>query len=194
MDYRRITSKTRTLCVSASQAIFQTLANVLANNYAVRVAVISRNDDVQLAFTNWSIFAQDTWKLTRSLTVTYGLRWEYNAAPSSPERHSSVYGNPGRTIFATMTLAPQGTPLWHPQKDNFAPRLGVAWQARPNLVLRAGAGIFYDLGYADVADGSGTWPYAQQNVFNELDISAERRQCRAASFLHDSARRVSWPS
>ena len=30
--------------------------------------------------------------------------------------------------FATMTLSPPGTPLWHPQKDDFAPRLGVACQ------------------------------------------------------------------
>ena len=33
-----------------------------------------------------------------------------------------------------MTLAPPGTPLWHPQKDDFAPRLGVAWQS----ALRSG--------------------------------------------------------
>ena len=51
-----------------------------------------------------------------------------------------------------MTLAPPGTPLWHPQKDDFAPRLGVAWQPLPNLVLRAGAGIFYDLGYSDCGE------------------------------------------
>jgi hypothetical protein len=60
-------------------------------------------------------------------------------------------GNPLFTVtqvnnFAAMTLAPPGTPLWHPQKDNFAPRLGVAWQLFPNLVLRAGGGLFYDLG------------------------------------------------
>lgn len=63
-----------------------------------------------------------------------------------------------------MTLAPQGTPLWHPQKGDFAPRLGVAWQPLPNLVMRAGAGIFYDLGYSAVADGTGAFPFAQQKI------------------------------
>ena len=63
-----------------------------------------------------------------------------------------------------MTLAPPGTPLWHPQKDDFAPRLGVAWQPLPNLVMRAGAGIFYDLGYSTVADGISAFPYAQQKT------------------------------
>jgi hypothetical protein len=63
--------------------------------------------------------------------------------------------------LATMTLAPPGTPLWHPQKDDFAPRLGLAWQPFPNLVLRVGAGISYDLGYSAVADGTSAFPYDQ---------------------------------
>ena len=63
-----------------------------------------------------------------------------------------------------MTLAPPGTPLWHPQKDDFAPRLGVAWQAAPESGHRAGAGIFYDLGYSAVANGTSAFPYAQQRL------------------------------
>ncbi|MDX6461487.1 MAG: hypothetical protein QOE55_5184, partial [Acidobacteriaceae bacterium] len=111
----------------------------------------------------WSLFAQDAWKATRTLTITYGLRWEYNAAPSSPN------GNLPFTVtgvgnLATMTLAPPGTPLWHPQKDDFAPRLGLAWQPLPNLVLRAGAGIFYDLGYSAVANGTSAFPFVQQKT------------------------------
>jgi hypothetical protein len=66
--------------------------------------------------------------------------------------------------LATMTLAPPGTPLWHPQKDDFAPRLGLAWQPLPNLVLRAGAGIFYDLGYSEVANGTSAFPFAQSHT------------------------------
>ena len=165
MDYRRITSKSG-LYAYASQAIFSSLANVLANNMPL-AAVISRNDNVQIAFTNVSLFVQDTWKATRSLTVTYGIRWEYNAAPSSPNG-TLPYTVTQIDNLATMTVAPKGTPLWHPQKDDFAPRLGVAWQARPNLVLRAGGGIFYDLGYGDVADATGAWPYAQQSVYSNV--------------------------
>jgi hypothetical protein len=66
--------------------------------------------------------------------------------------------------LATMTLAPPGTPLWHPQKDDFAPRLGIAWQPLSNRVLRAGAGIFCDLGYSAVADGTSTFPLSQSKT------------------------------
>jgi len=66
--------------------------------------------------------------------------------------------------LATMTLAPPGTPLWHPQHDDLAPRLGVAWQPLPNLVLRAGAGMFYDLGYSAVADGTSAFPFFQSKT------------------------------
>jgi len=66
------------------------------------------------------------------------------------------------TNLATTTLAPPGTSLWHPQKDDFAPRLGLAWQARSNVVVRAGTGIFYDLGYADVTNALFSFPYVQQ--------------------------------
>jgi hypothetical protein len=179
MDYRRINSKAG-LYTYQLQAAFLTLSNVIANTMPLAY-VVSRNDDVQLAFTNVSIFAQDTWKAARTLTITYGLRWEYNAAPSSPN------GTLPFTVtqvnnFATMTLAPQGTPLWHPQKDDFAPRLGLAWQARPNLVFRAGAGIFYDLGYSVVADAASAWPYVQTKLLTNTSFPLSAAGAAAPPF------------
>src|SRR5258708_20247951 len=75
-----------------------------------------------------------------------------------------------------MTRAPQGTPLWHPQKHDFAPRLGIAWQPLPNLVLRAGAGIFYDLGYSGVANGASAFPYGQTKTIpkTSFPLSADQ--------------------
>ncbi len=118
---------------------------------------------MQLVFANWSLFARDTWNITRTLTVTYGLRWECNAAPSSPNG-TLPFTVMGVDNLATMTLAPPGTSLWHAQKNDFAPRLGLAWQPLPNLVLRTGAGIFYDLGYSAVADGMGAFPFSQDKL------------------------------
>jgi len=160
LDYRRLRPENHLLDYQA-QYIFLSLANVLANNMP-EAFIISRTP-ATLIFNNWSLFAQDTWKLTRNLTMTYGLRWEYNPAPSSAN------GVPPFTVnqvndFATMTLAPQGTSLWDAKKHNFAPRLGLAWNPRQNLVIRAGAGIFYDLGYSQIANVASAFPNSQQKL------------------------------
>ena len=142
--------------------VFGSVPNIVSNTVPAAY-VVSRTANVQLVFSNWSLFAQDTWNITRNLTITYGLRWEYNAAPSSPNGTLPFTVTQVNNL-ATMTLAPAGTPLWHPQKDDFAPRLGIAWRPLPNLVIRAGAGIFYDLGYSDVADGMDAFPYGQEKL------------------------------
>lgn len=104
---------------------------------------------------NLSLFAQDTWRVSPQLTLTYGLRWEVNPPPSDANGNDA-YTVRGLDNPATMTLAPKGTPLWKTTYNNFAPRFGVAYRlrdaARYTTVLRGGAGIFYDLG----TDQSGT--------------------------------------
>jgi len=159
VDYRRLNPEEGSLTYQLEYE-FLSLANFEANSVPAAF-VASRSPDVQLVFSNWSFFAQDTWSIAHNLTATYGLRWDYNTSPSSPN------GTPPFTVhevsdLSTATIAPVGTPLWHAQKDNFAPRLGLAWQARSNLVLRAGAGIFYDLGYSDITNVMISFPYIQQ--------------------------------
>jgi hypothetical protein len=146
------------------QYLFGSVANVVANNVP-QTYIRSQTANVQLTFSNWSLYAQDTWNLSRNLTLTYGLRWDYNTAPSSPN------GTLPMTVdqihdLATMQLAPLGTTLWHAEKDDFAPRLGIAWTPRSNLVIRAGAGIFYDLGYSSISDGISRFPYVQTKILN----------------------------
>jgi hypothetical protein len=166
LDYRRL-SPENAIAPYAVEYEFDSLANVLAN--AVPDAFVISRTPATLIFSNWSLFAQDTWKATRTLTITYGLRWEYNSAPSSPN-DTLPFTVTQVNNFATMTLAPPGTPLWHPQHDDFAPRLGLAWQILPNLVFRAGAGIFYDLGYSDVADGTSAFPFAQSKLISNTSF------------------------
>ena len=161
VDYRRLNPEEGSLTYQL-EYIFGSLSNVLANS-APEAFVASRSPDVQMVISNWSFFAQDTWSVAHNLTLTYGLRWDYNTAPSSPN------GTPPFTVnqvsdLSTATIEPAGTPLWHPQKNDVAPRLGLAWQARPKLVLRAGAGIFYDLGYSDITNAMIGFPYIQERV------------------------------
>jgi len=158
VDYRRLHPTVEGVPYIV-QYIYGSIDRIVQNN-AAYAFVGSETPNVQLAFSNWSLFAQDTWRFSRSLTVTYGLRWEYNAAPSSPNGTLPFTVDQVHEL-ATMQLAPPGTQLWDPEKHDFAPRLGLAWNPHPNLVIRAGAGIFYDLGYSTVSEAMSTFPFQQ---------------------------------
>lgn len=183
VDYRRIHSKAGLFPYQA-QYVFGSLANVLADKLP-QAYVISRTADVQLVLSNWSLFAQDTWKAAGNLSVTYGLRWDYNTAPSSPN------GTPPFTVtqvnnLSSMALAPAGTPLWNPRKGDLAPRLGIAWQLRPSFVLRAGAGIFYDLGYSIVSNAASAFPYLQSKAILNTSFPLSSAEAAPPQFTTNS--------
>jgi hypothetical protein len=104
---------------------------------------------------SFSAYAQDRWNIGRQLSITYGLRWELNPAPSA---HSGTFLASWQNVDnpTQIALAPAGTPPWKTTHANFAPRIGIAWQVsqKSDLVVRAGWGIFYDLG-TGVAAGLG---------------------------------------
>jgi len=109
------------------------------------------NRDAEPRFVNFSAFAQDTWRTSQHLTLTYGLRWEVNPAPRGADGNDAYTAN-GVDNPATMTLAPQGTPLYNTRYLNLAPRFGIAYMLsrRPGreTVVRGGVGVFYDMGNA----------------------------------------------
>jgi hypothetical protein len=178
LDFRRLRSEAG-LVPYWVQYFFGSLSNLLTNT--LPEALITSRMPATLIFSNWSVFAQDTWKATRTLTVTYGLRWEYNASPLSPNG-KLPFTVIGVDNLATVSLARPGTPLWDPQEDDFAPRLGIAWQPLPNLVLRAGAGLFYDLGYSAVANVTTAFPYVQQKVIPKTSFPLSAAQAAPPPF------------
>jgi hypothetical protein len=130
------------------------MATTLFSEVIAAVPVHSR-------FTNYSLYLQDTWALSRRVTATYGLRWDYNPTPTgSGSNGFKPFAVRGINNLPTLSLAPAGTPLYNSTADNFAPRLGVAYQLRTSpgteSVIKAGAGIFYDLGNGPVGDAFGS--------------------------------------
>jgi len=121
-------------------------------------------------FTNFSAYVQDTARITNHLTLTYGLRWELNPPPT--ESH----GNEAFTVqhldsLDSISLAPRGTQLYATSYKNFAPRGGFAYQLSRDparqLMLRAGLGIFYDLGNGQAAQGFGNvFPFVAAKRFD----------------------------
>lgn len=101
------------------------------------------------------LFAQDEWHITRNLVLNYGLRYEY-ATPKLdtqgrsfsliPGEQSKVFPNaPNGLVFPGDPGAPTGANF--PDKTNFAPRFGFAWDptGTGKTSIRGGFGVFYDV-------------------------------------------------
>ncbi len=116
----------------------------------------SRIDGRQRSFSG---YFQDDWRIRSNVTINLGLRYElappmYDARQQMSSIDYSKVPNPGevfqsgKTGFYKPTLFvcgqsgyPRGCAFT--DKNNFAPRVGVAWTVNPKTVVRAGGGVFY---------------------------------------------------
>jgi hypothetical protein len=120
-------------------------------------------DPFSVKLNNYSLFAQDTWKIAHHLTLTYGLRWDINTPPAATTSRP-LYVLQG--IFDSNPIAAVPGPLWHTKYGNFAPRLGAAYQITPKTVVRGGFGLFYDLGYGNVGQAAFGFPYLRSSFIS----------------------------
>jgi Carboxypeptidase regulatory-like domain len=116
-------------------------------------------------FLNLDLYAQDTWKLTKKLTWTIGLRDTFNSNPLNPHeqiaRLTGSFDSISHDINQPLNAAIHtglgnifsSTPLAILQ-----PRTAVAWQFQSNSVLRAGFGLFSDILPGTIADVVGVNP------------------------------------
>lgn len=115
----------------------------------------------------WGAYFQDDWKVSRKLTLNLGLRWEYFGPPHNFRTgfdSNFYFGSADTPVPTTSTnpFFPVNSPLaaevarggfqqrdkeiWQKEFNNFAPRVGFAYDVFGNqkLVVRGGGGIFYD--------------------------------------------------
>jgi len=92
-----------------------------------------------IANEDYSLFAQDTWKLWRNFTLNYGLRWDAQKFPDPtiPPSQTAYGANLSDPAFPSTGKLPN-------QYKEFQPRIGFAWDVRGNgkSALRASWGIF----------------------------------------------------
>jgi hypothetical protein len=113
-----------------------------------------------------SLYAQDAYRISPRLVFTYGLRWELDPAPIAlGSTRLAAWTNVNNP--AGIALAPFDSPIWKTTYGNFAPRAGVAWSlnAKHDLVLRAGVGIFYDTGMGAAASLAASFPNSASASF-----------------------------
>ena len=126
----------------------------------------------------YSLYFQDTFRVNSKLTLNLGLRWDY-AAPMINRNGSGTF------IFET------GQYVWDiknpitgeeanirrggidPDRNNFQPRLGLAYSIDNKTVVRSSFGVFYDsfgVNYAQTQQGNrGNWPFSSPQTVTGLN-------------------------
>jgi Carboxypeptidase regulatory-like domain len=116
-------------------------------------------------FLNVDLYAQDTWKITRTLTWTFGLRDSHNSNPLNP--HDAVARLPGSFASISHDVNQPLSALIQTGLGNvfestplgiLQPRSALAWQIGSKTVLRTGFGLFSDLLPGSVVDLVGANP------------------------------------
>ncbi|MFI5111327.1 MAG: carboxypeptidase regulatory-like domain-containing protein [Terriglobales bacterium] len=115
-------------------------------------------NDYHFAANSWDLFIQDDWRVRGNLTINVGLRYEY-VSPFTEQNHqlANLDAAPGfvavapvcaATIGACSSVGPYSgafpATLVNPDRNNLAPRIGIAWKPMTRTVVRAGYGINYN--------------------------------------------------
>jgi len=165
-NFGRANVFTKQLDNSSAASIGQDLAALLLGYPSGGTIDRSADRDNRLAY--GGVFIQDDWRVTNRLTLNLGLRWEYEGAPTErlnrnvrgfdpdaqlaitaaaqaayaaspiPEIAASAFRVRGGLLFADDSNP--GT--YNPDKNNFQPRIGFAYQVNEKTVLRGGWAIY----------------------------------------------------
>jgi hypothetical protein len=175
------------------------VADFITNNMAsAGISNVFTSDDVRF---NRSVYLQDDWKASQKLTINYGMRYDYSTpylerhdnqaafvmtsgptAGKSTGNYLLPVSKQGITLPVAFTrlLALDNISIQYsnnryliePQKTNFAPRLGFAYQVTDKLVLHGGYGIFFG-----GLESTGYYPNLGENFPFEFDSSFPSATC-----------------
>lgn len=127
------------------------LASIAAPNNLFLTLSTGGPDSINLRYYQLNFYGQDEWRVRANLSLSYGLRYEYN----TPLREingliENTFNSPALSLVPGLNQFIGGrTQITNPDRNNFAPRLGLAYSPNPFsskrlTVIRAGYGLFFD--------------------------------------------------
>ena len=162
----------------AGSAVADALLGLTSN------ATLSTPRDHTLRSTAWESYIQDNFKLNTRLTLNLGFRYEFQPPFVEVNDHlASFVTEKGTAGYGTIVTAKKGgsnleRSLQRKDTNNFAPRIGFAYQLNSKTVLRSGYGMFYDSAAALPFD---QMPVANPPFYLRSDITTANNA--AASLL-----------
>ena len=128
-----------------------------------------------VVFPYWGFYGNDKFHLSPKLTLSAGLRWDLSIPDYTPNPSIA----PCCAIFVADASQPSGGVLEYPgiasglpihyrsaSKNDFAPRVAIAYSPTPKTVVRAGYGIFYNAGASQISNSVGTAIYGTSSAVN----------------------------
>lgn len=112
-------------------------------------------------YNEWAMYAQDTWRVNNRLTLNLGLRYEFFGTQHNTDQNldSNYYPSSNSNEFLSIregsVLLTKDSPigkLWAVDKNNFAPRVGFAWDPTGDrkFSIRGGYGLAYERNFGNV--------------------------------------------
>jgi hypothetical protein len=120
-------------------------------------------------------FGQDTWKIRRNLTLTYGLRYQLDGVPYEENANfSNLLGNPAGPAPLVMSVVGPGTgkQIYNSDYSNLEPRVGFSWDPWNDgkTAIRGGFGIFHDRIFGNLfGNARANPPFEQDYVVNPFE-------------------------
>ncbi|MEJ7605489.1 MAG: hypothetical protein WKF37_04310 [Bryobacteraceae bacterium] len=146
------------------------------------------NTSAILSHNNYSVFLQDNFRVNQRLTLNLGLRWDYTEPMFNQLGSGGFYWEKGtyywnlpNPVTGEAPNVPKG--VFPPDKNNFAPRFGLAYRLSDRNVLRASYGMYYDVFSATSQSqqaASGNWPFSYVETRANLNNPAENNGVPAA--------------
>ncbi len=134
-------------------------------------ASIGTNVRAGMRVRNYSSFFQDDWKVSNRLTLNIGLRYEYTTPVTEVANRMANFNIATNSVVLAKPGSLEDRALARRDLNNFAPRVGIAYQLNNRTVIRTGYGVFHTLEDAGHHNPAFNPPFSASFTYpsNQLD-------------------------